>query len=52
MTMSEQVVRTEPVKQIASKIVNECLHVKADEQVNVFSFPHTLDYANALALEI
>ena len=50
--MSEQVVPTEPVKQIASKIVNECLHVKADEQVNVFSFPHTLDYANALALEI
>ncbi len=52
MTMSEQVVRTEPVKQIASKIVNECLHVKGDEQVTIFTYPHTLDYANALALEV
>src|SRR5262249_40056396 len=26
--------------------------VKADEQVNIYSFPHTLDYANALALEV
>ncbi len=52
MTMSEQVVRTEPVKQIASRIVNECLRVKTDEQVNIYSFPHTLDYANALALEV
>jgi len=52
MTVSEQVIRTEPVKQIASKIVNECLKVKTDEQVNIFSFPHTLDYANALALEV
>src|SRR5437867_9349133 len=52
MTTSQQVVRTEPVKQIASRIVNECLRVKTDEQVIVFTFPHTLDYANALALEI
>src|SRR5262245_52888686 len=52
MTVSEQVIRTEPVRQIASKIVNECLKVKTDEQVNIFSFPHTLDYANALALEV
>ncbi len=50
--MSEQLVRTEPVKQIASRIVNECLRVKTDEQVNIYSYPHTLDYANALALEV
>src|SRR5215471_10182877 len=52
MTLSEQVSRTEPVKQIASKVVNECLKVKPDEQVNIFTFPHTLDYGDALALEV
>lgn len=49
---TEQVVRAEPVKQIASRVVNECLRVRTDDQVIVRSFPHTLDYANALALEI
>src|SRR2546426_9362577 len=52
MTVSEQIFRTEPVKQIATRIVNECLRVKPDEQVTVYSYQHTLDYANALALEV
>ncbi len=52
MTISQQVARAEPVKQIAARIVNECLQVQEDEQVTVSSFEHTLDYASALALEI
>ncbi len=52
MTVSEQVVRTEPVKQIAKRIVNECLRVQADEQVTIYSYPHTLDYASNVALEV
>ena len=52
MTLQQQVVRTEPIRQIASRIVNECLRVKEDEQVNVYSFQHTTDYAGAIALEI
>ena len=52
MTVSEQVVRTEPVKQIAKRIVSECLRVKTDEQVAIYSYPHTLDYASSVALEV
>ena len=52
MTLQQQVVRSEPVKQIASRIVNECLRVKADEQVNIYSFQHTTDYASSIALEV
>lgn len=41
-----------PTTQVAKKIVNECLQVKEDEQVLVSTWNHTIDYANALALEV
>jgi len=40
------------IAQVAKKIVNECLQVKEDEQVLVSAWNHTIDYANALALEV
>ncbi len=52
MTMTQQLSKPQPVKQIAKRVVNECLRVQPDEQVTVFSWDHTLDYANAVALEI
>jgi leucyl aminopeptidase (aminopeptidase T) len=52
MTLSEQIVRAEPPREIASKIVNECLRVKPDEQVVLFTYDHTLDYAASVALEV
>ena len=52
MTLSEQILRDESPRNIAYKIVNECLRVKQDEQVTVFTWDHTLDYASKLALEI
>ena len=52
MTMTQQLIRSDPVKQIAKRIVNECLRVQPDEQVTIFSFDHTLDYTTALALEV
>jgi aminopeptidase len=52
MTVSEQLVRAEPPRETSSKIVNECLRVKPNEQVTVFTWDHTLDYAASLALEV
>jgi aminopeptidase len=50
--MTQQLSKTQPVKQIAKRLVNECLQVQPDEQVIIASWDHTLDYANALALEV
>jgi 2,5-dihydroxypyridine 5,6-dioxygenase len=52
MTVSEQLVRDEPPREISSKIVNECLRVRPNEQVTIFTWDHTLDYAASLALEV
>jgi leucyl aminopeptidase (aminopeptidase T) len=52
MTMTQQLSKPQPVKQIAQRVVNECLRVQPDEQVTIFSWDHTLDYTNAIALEI
>jgi leucyl aminopeptidase (aminopeptidase T) len=52
MTISEQIARTDPTKQIASRVVNECLRVKPGEQVVLVTWDHTVDQAAALALEV
>lgn len=52
MTVTQQLAKPEPVKQVAKRIVNECLQVQPDEQVAIFTFDHTLDYATALAVEV
>ncbi len=52
MIMTEQLTRTQPVKQIAKRIVNECLRVQPDEQVIVFAWDHVLDYSSAIAQEV
>jgi leucyl aminopeptidase (aminopeptidase T) len=52
MTMTQQLSKPQPVKQIAQRVVNECLRVQPDEQVTIFSWDHTLDYTNTIALEI
>src|SRR2546428_7241391 len=52
MTMTQQISKPQPIKQIAKRVVNECLQVQPDEQVIVASWDHTLDYATALALEV
>jgi aminopeptidase len=52
MTMTQQLSKPQPIKQIAKRIVNECLQVQPGEQVIVASWDHTTDYANALALEV
>ena len=52
MSMTQQLSKPQPVKQIATRVVNECLRVQPDEQVIIASWDHTLDYANALALEV
>jgi len=52
MAMTQQISKPQPVKQIANRVVNECLQVQPNEQVTVFTWDHTLDYANAVALEI
>jgi len=52
MTFTQQLSKPQPVKQIASRVVNECLQVQPGEQVIVASWDHTTDYANALALEV
>src|SRR5260370_28338125 len=52
MTMTQQLSKPQPVIQIAKRVVNERVRVQPDEQVTVFSWDHTLDYANAVALEI
>ncbi|HEV2120843.1 MAG TPA: hypothetical protein VGS11_12175 [Candidatus Bathyarchaeia archaeon] len=50
--MTQQISKPQPVKQVAKRVVNECLQVQPDEQVTIFSWDHTLDYANALASEV
>jgi aminopeptidase len=52
MTMTEQLAKPQPVKQIAKRIVNECLRVQPDEQVIVFAWDHVLDYSSAIAQEV
>jgi aminopeptidase len=52
MTMTQQLSRSQPVKEIAKRVVNECLQIKPDEQVRIFTWDHTLDYATALAVEV
>jgi leucyl aminopeptidase (aminopeptidase T) len=52
MTMTQQLSKPQPIKQIATRVVNECLRVQPGEQVIIFAWDHTLDYANALALEV
>ena len=50
---TEQLVRTQSTANVAAaRIVNECLQLKTDEQVTLFTFDHTLDYAKDLALEV
>ena len=51
MTMTQQLSKPQPVRQIAKRVVNECLQVQPNEQVTVFTWDHTLDYANSVALE-
>lgn len=52
MTVTEQISRPDNLKQIAPRIVKECLRVQPNEQVTIFTWDHTLDYAEALALEV
>src|SRR5216683_7932597 len=52
MTMTQQISKPQSTKQIATRLVNECLRVQPDEQVVIASWDHTLDYANALAVEV
>ena len=52
MTMTQQLPKPQPVRQIAKRVVNECLQVQPNEQVTVFTWDHTLDYANSVALEV
>ena len=52
MTMTQQLSKPQPIKQIAKLVVNECLRVQPDEQVTVFSWDHTLDYASSVAFEV
>src|SRR5438093_12573709 len=52
MTMTQQLSKPQSVKQIAARLVNECLPVQPDEQVIIASWDHNLDYANALATEV
>lgn len=52
MIMTQRVIRPQPVNQIAKRVVNECLQVHPNEQVVVFTFDHTIDYAAALAIEV
>src|SRR3989442_5129127 len=52
MTITQQISKPQSTKQIATRLVNECLRVQPDEQVIIASWDHTLDYANALAVEV
>jgi leucyl aminopeptidase (aminopeptidase T) len=52
MTLTQQLSKPQPVKQIAKRVVNECLMVQPNEQVTVFSWDHTLDYASSVAFEV
>ena len=53
MSVTEQLVKpSSTLKEAAARIVNECLQVKTDEQVTIFTFDHTLGYAKDLALEV
>jgi aminopeptidase len=50
--MTQQLSRSQPIKQIATQVVNECLRVQPDEQATIFAWDHTIDYATALALAV
>lgn len=50
--MTQQISKPQPIKQIVKRVVNECLDVQPNEQVTVFTWDHTLDYANAVALGV
>ncbi len=52
MTMTQQLSKPQPIKNVAKRVVNECLRVQPDEQVTVFAMDHVLDYSTALALEV
>lgn len=53
MVMTEQLVRQQTsLKETAARIVKECLQVRPNEQVTIFTMDHTQDYATALALEV
>jgi len=52
MTMTQQLSRSQPLKQIATRVVNECLRLQPDEQATIFAWDHTIDYATALALAV
>ncbi len=40
------------MKETATRIVRECLQVKPNDQILIFTMDHTLGYAQALALEV
>ncbi len=42
---------TKSEERIASRVVNECLGIKAGDVVVISTYPHTIPLANALALE-
>src|SRR2546422_8715016 len=50
--MTQQLSKPQSTKQIANRLVNECLQVQPNEQVIIASWDHTLEYATALALEV
>ncbi len=50
--MTQQLSKLQPIKNVAKRVVNECLRVQPDEQVTVFAMDHVLDYSTALALEV
>lgn len=53
MTVTQQITKPQPsIKEVAARIVNECLQVQPDEQVTIFTWDHSLPYARSLALEV
>src|SRR5260370_23477993 len=52
MTMTQQLSKPQPMKQIEKLVAKGCLRVQPDEQATVFSWDHTLDYASSVAFEV
>jgi aminopeptidase len=52
VTISQQLVREDTVKQVSPKLVRECLRVQPNEQVTILTWDHTMEYASSLALEV
>src|SRR5713101_672471 len=52
MSMTQQVAKPQPIKEMAARVVKECLQVKPDEQITIFTWDHTIDYAREFALEV